>query len=186
MDDPGTNDRAWSAFALRGPPTQSEGACRGSPCLHLFTLLFENITVLELLGQVLSLLHRFIYRGRWVGSVCCSPRGWVMFCPGSPRVPDSAAPATRDAAAAVPAPRPGGASGDAYRLGRGPLGRPAAARQRCRGTRLWSRRHLGAQGWRAPPGPTSQGPGAKHTSAQSSEKPEGRVKVTRLLEGRAG
>lgn len=33
----------------------------------------------ELLGRVLFLLHRLIYRGRWVGPVC-----WVMFCPGSP------------------------------------------------------------------------------------------------------
>lgn len=125
--------------------------------------------MLELLGQALFLLHRIIYRGRWVGSVCCSLRGWVMFCPGSPRVPDSP-PACHAAAA-----RPSTQAGRGLQ-GRSLLGKGGPGEAGCRPARLLrdqevAEEALGGSGVACALS-CLPGAGTGCTSAWGSEKPK--------------
>lgn len=117
MDTQHQGTRA-SRLCLQGDSIPGKGASEDG--FIFIDWFLKNIIVLELLGRVLFLLHRFIYRGRWVGSVCCRPAG--LCAARAPRVPDSAFAC--DTAATVPAhgrAGRGGAPGNAWRPGGGTL-----------------------------------------------------------------
>lgn len=126
--NPGVDTQHQGAHAcwlrLQGDSIPGKGVSKDA--LILIDWLLKNIIVLELLGRALLLLHRFIYRGRWVGSVCCRPAG--LCAARTPGVPDSAFAC--DTAAAVPAHGRGGAPGNAWRPGRGTLLRSLRERGR--------------------------------------------------------
>lgn len=96
--------------------------------------------------------------------MCCSPRGWVVFCPGSPGVPDLVLPVMQLPRPSTQARRglPGvpAGKGALLRLPCEPQGL-AVAPLGCLGTRRWPRRHFGAWGWWTPPGGVSQGMGTE-------------------------
>lgn len=115
---PSTREHVRAGSVSRVTPSQAKEPLRTA--LIFIDWFLKNIIVLELLGRVLFLLHRFIYRGRWVGSVCCRPAG--LCAARAPRVPDSAFAC--DTAATVPAhgrAGRGGAPGNAWRPGGGTL-----------------------------------------------------------------